>query len=890
LAFSALSQSETPDTLKIDDDNTPFLPIENDFQENDFEVFFDDGSQQPDGTNETEILPIKKEKPPVIDVPVTYSSKDSMAISLENGQQIVHLYGGASIKYGSITLDADYIAMNFESKEIYATVRRDSLGKIITKTTFTEGGETFECETLRYNFVTGKGFVENVVTEQQDGFVRSAKAKMMNKDVYCMVDGKYSTCDADHPHFYLHMTKGKIIREKAIITGLSYLVLEDFPIYVPFLPYGYIPTNNKTYSSGVIIPSYGEERLYGFYLREGGFYWAANDYFDLRATGDIYSKGKWAVSATTRYRLRYKFSGGFGFSYSQNVTGERGINQSKTPSFSIRWNHAQDSKASPSQTFSASVDYTSTGFSKENEFDNPDRFLQNSTSSSITYRKDFLNTPLSMSSSMRVTQNTRDSTVMLSMPSLNVNMKSIQPFKSKKRVGKKMFYDDFKLQYSSQFESRITTKESLILSTPYSAWQKGIKHNLPVTFPSFRLFNHINVVPSISYNMRWYFDHIEKYWVDGYSVTNYESGLPKWMPGHVEEVRHDGFKMNYDYSFSLSTSTTLYGMYNMINPNWKLKAVRHKIDPSLSFSYRPDFSERRFGFYDWVQIDSTGTLQMYNMFQNGMYGSASSGRSGTVSFGLNNNIEMKVADTKDTTSTNKFKKVAIFDNLGINSSYNLIAEQFNLSPFSLNARTKIAGTAINVSGSLDPYALNERGQRINEYMWNNATGIARLGRITNISTGYSVSYSSDKFMNMLEARKAKAENEDIDDALGEPVKDKGLASVPEFEPFNMPWRFSLNYTFSYSNHDGKPRIMQSVNLNGSLDLTPKWKTTFSTGYDFLANKITHTKMSVTRDLHCWTMSFDFSPVSSRPYYTFTIRANASMLKDLKVNKTERDFM
>ncbi|HPR61531.1 MAG TPA: putative LPS assembly protein LptD, partial [Prolixibacteraceae bacterium] len=372
-------------------------------------------------------------KQPVIDSPIDYNSVDSMAISLENGQQIVHLYGGATIKYGTINLEADYISMNFEEKEIYASVMRDSLGNIVKKTKFSEGSETFECETLRYNFVTGKGFVENVVTEQQDGLVRSSKAKMMNKDVYCMVDGKYSTCDAEHPHFYLQMTKGKVLREKAIITGRSYLVLEDFPIYVPFLPYGYIPTNKKTYSSGVIIPSYGEETQYGFYLRDGGFYWAASDYFDLRLTGDIYSKGKWAINTNTRYRIRYKFSGSFGFSYSQNVTGERGINQKKSPSFRINWSQSQDSKANPSQTFQASVNFSSSGFNKENEFDNFDKFFENSAKSTVSYQKVFLNTPLSISTSFSIDQNMRDTTLSVSLPSFVFRMKTLYPFKNKNR-------------------------------------------------------------------------------------------------------------------------------------------------------------------------------------------------------------------------------------------------------------------------------------------------------------------------------------------------------------------------------------------------------------------------------------------------------------------------
>jgi hypothetical protein len=380
-------------------------------------------------------------------------------------------------------------------------------------------------------------------------------------------------------------------------------------------------------------------------------------------------------------------------------------------------------------------------------------------------------------------------------------------------------------------------------------------------------------VPSFGFNERWYFEYTERYWIDGYSVTDNETGLDQWVSGHVEEVVRDKFRRNYDFNLGLSASTTLYGMYNMVNPNWKVKAVRHKIDPRIGFSYKPDFSNRIFGFYEWVQVDSLGNYQLFNMFPSG---SASAGKSGSVNFGLSNNVEMKVATLNDTTATEAFKKVAIFDNLSFNGSYNLIAEQFNLSNISINARTKIAGTSININATLDPYALNEKGVRINEYMWNNANGISKLGRIVNVSTGYSFSYSSDKF------KKAISGDNTDEKKPNEPNKPANSF----YEPFDMPWRVSLSYTFSYTNPNGTPRLMQSVSLNGNIDLTPKWKTTFSSGFDFMAMKITHTKMTIIRDLHCWTMSFDFSPISSRPYYMFTIRANASMLKDLKVERRD----
>lgn len=819
---------------------------------------------------------------PVIDAPINYNSFDSMAVSMEDGQQIVHLYGKADIKYGTIELQADYIAVNFEKKEIFASGLPDSTGELTGKPHFAEGSEEFDCESLRYNFVTGKGFVVNVVTEQQDGLVRGGKAKMMNKDVYCMVDGKYSTCTAEHPHFYLKMVKGKVIRNKAIITGRSYLVLEDFPIYFPFLPYGYIPTNNSSYSSGVIIPSYGEESRYGFYLRDGGFYWAASDYFDFKITGDVYSKGKWGLNMNTNYKLRYKFGGGLALSYSRSVTGERGVNQTVTPNYSIRWNHSQDGKANPTQTFSASVDFSSSGHSRENEYTDADRYMTNSKTSSISYRKNFQNLPISLSANIRANQNTRDSTVSLTLPSLNVNMNSIYPFRRKNRVGKKRFYEDFKLSYSTQFESSIKVKEDQLLTTPYSDWRKGVKHNIPITLPSFQLFNHINVVPSFNYSESWNFSYTTKHWVDGYFVTDPQTGIQHWVEGHVEENQKSSFKRNYNYNYGVSASTTLYGMYTMRNPNRRLKAIRHKIDPRIGFSYHPDFAQEKFGFYEMVQIDSLGSYQRYDIFEDAMYRAAGAGESGSINFGLNNNIEMKLANVNDTTTNEKFKKVAIFDNLGFSGSYNLAADSMKLSTIGLQARTKIAGNSITITGTLDPYALDKNGRRYDEYMWNlpTATGLSKLGRLTSVSTGFSFNYSSDKLKKKLQEKKGETEKKEKE---GEPP-------VPlTYTPFDMPWRVSANYSFGYTNNAGKAVFRQSVSINGGFDLTPKWKTTFNSGFDLVAMKMTRTMFSIVRDLHCWTMSFDFVPIGQGKYYAFTLRANASMLKDLKVNKSDRDF-
>ncbi|MBN1925920.1 MAG: LPS-assembly protein LptD [Prolixibacteraceae bacterium] len=823
-----------------------------------------------------------------IDSPIDYNSTDSMSISIEDGEQIVYLFGGADIKYGSIELTAEYIAVNFNKREIFASGIADSTGKLIGKPHFKEGQEEFDCETLRYNFESGKGFAENVVTEQQDGKVHSAKAKMLSKDIFCMADGKYSTCDAEHPHFYLNITKGKIVGKKAIIAGPSYLVLEDFPIYFPLLPYGYIPTFNKTYSSGIILPKYGEEKTWGFYLKDGGFYWAASDYFDVRITGDIYSKGTWGVNVNSRYKLRYKFSGSFGFNIKNNVTGEKGINQNVSKNFSIQWSHSQDAKANPSFKFSANVNFSTSGYDQMNEYDNHENYLTNSKSSSISLSKDFMGTPFRMSANLRHSQNSKDSTIALSLPEITFSMRTIYPFRSKNRVGKKKFWEDISFSYTMNMKNTIKTKESELFTTPLSEWQNGVNHSIPITLPSFRLFNHINFTPSINYRETWFFEHKEKYWVDGYFVTNNETGLQKWVSGHVQENTIDGFKRNYEFSGGVGASTILYGLYQMKNPNSKIQAIRHKMSPTIGFNYHPDFGDPAYGFYEWVQVDSLGNLQQYNIFEGGVYASTSRGESGSVSFGLNNNIEMKVLNDKDTTSTEKFKKIPIFDNIGFSGSYNLAADSMNLSTISLNARTKIAGTVLNINGTLDPYALDNRGNRTKEYMWNQATGLARLGRITNLGTGFGFNFSSDKMKKNREEKEKKAGkqgSEKKEGMLSENPSDEEL----QYQKFDMPWRFSFNYNISYTNYRGDPKINQTLSFNGGIDFTDKWKATFSSGFDLEAFKFTHTQVTVTRNLHCWSMSFDFSPFGLRPYYSFRISANASMLQDLMLEKKSYDF-
>ena len=822
-----------------------------------------------------------------IEAPIQYNSFDSLSFAFEESGQIAYMYNEASITYGDINLDAGMIRIDFNAREIYAEGITDSLGNVTQKPHFKQGTEEFDCSSLRYNFDTGKGFVENVITQQQDGIVHSERAKMVSRDVYCMQNGKFTECDAEHPHYYLKMVKGKIINNKAIITGRSYMVLEDFPIYFPFLPFGYLPTQNTTYSSGVIIPSYGELATYGFYLKDGGFYWAASDYFDFTVKGDLYSKGSWALRLSTNYKKRYKYNGNIGFSISRHFTGEAGIDQAISKNFAINWSHRQDSKANPTSNLSASVNFSTSGNERLNEFNNANAVLKNTKSSRVTYSKNFQNSPFSLSLSANASQNSSDSTVSLTLPQMNLNMKMIYPFKGLSKPGRSPFYEQIGFKYSTSISHSISNiKEYNLFSTPLSDWNRKISHNTALNLPSFKLFNYINVSPSISYDEKWGLEYVEKYWHDGYYTIDNETFEQKWVPGRVVEETKTGFKRNYEYSYSVSASTSVYGKFYFLNPDWKIKAIRHKLSPSMSFSYHPDFSEERFGFYDWVQTDSLGTMQQYSFMENNS-DYTRGGKSGSIGFRVRNNLEMKVADYSDTTKVDATKKVTLIDDLGFSGSYNMMADSMKLSNINWNVRTKIAGFNLNVNGSLSPYALNDRGRLTGTYMWTEAKGLNRLGRITRASTGFSYTFTSQKIKSSLDARKKKRKEALRADGY-EVVDEPEAAGSSDYSDFDAPWRFGFSYTIAYSKTGLTPKITQGLNFNGGIDLG-KWKTTFTSNYNFDTKKIGYTNMSVSRNLHCWKMAFNFSPFGSTKYYSFTLNANSQMLQDLKIDRTNRDF-
>ncbi len=822
-------------------------------------------------------------KKPFIEAPIVYNAEDSIVVSFDG--QKVFLYNNAKVTYQNIELTAYYIELNLETKEIYAEGILDSTETMVQKPIFKQGSEQYESETMRYNFVTEKAFIKKVVSEQGEGFILSDRTKKIGKDVFITEDAKYTTCDAEHPHFYMHLSKAKVISGKKIVTGPAYMVLEDFPIYFPILPFGYFP-NTPSYSSGILVPSYGEEQNRGFFLREGGYYWAASEYFDLAVRGEIYSKGSWGVQTHTNYRKRYKFAGGFDFRYNVNIYGESGLESyQKSKQYSVTWNHSQDAKANPNRNFSASVNLSSSGYDKQNSYvgqTGGNNYLTTQKSSSISYSQKFENTPFNMSINLRHSQNSLDTTISLSLPEMTFSMAKIYPFRKKNRTGPMKFYEKFGFNYTGNLRNSISNvKEYEFWSKSFpDDWKNGIQHSIPLAFPGFNLAKYINVSPSIGYNEKWYFKKYN-YSYNPDSVFRDEYG----RTSNVEKDTIRGLSRVYDYSYSISASTNIYGMFMPRNPNSRIKGIRHKFSPSASFSYRPDFGDPRFGYWQKVQVDSTGRYDYFDVNAGGVYGgSPGRGASGAISASLSNNLEMKVLDTSDTTSTKvKYKKVKLIDNLSLTSSYNLIADSMNLAPISIRGRTTVAGVSINMGALIDPYMINDKYQRINEFVWNYERGIKRVGRLANANLSFGMNFNSKK---KEDKKKPGTQNTGEEESMPQPDYNSG------YMDFNIPWNFGFDYSFSYSGpSSGSPngRFSQTLGLRGNLSLTDKWKVSMNTNFDIMAGQFSYTTVNINRDLHCWQMAFNFVPFGYMKSYSFTINAKASMLKDLRLQKRESNY-
>ena len=884
----------------------------------------------------------KEPKKSQLSGPVHYQSNDSM-IMMGNGT--AYLHGKGDLKYESMELQADFIRMNMDSSLIYAHGVWDDLEEEwVGKPVFNDGKESYETNEITYNIKTQKGYIRRVVTQQGEGYIVADRTKKMDGDVMMMGGGKYTTCDNhDHPHFYLQLTKAKVKPGDYIAAGPSYMVVGDVPLPLA-LPFGFFPFTN-TYSSGLIMPQFGDDYTRGMYLSNLGYYFAICDYMDLEVTGDIYTRGTWAIRAKTRYIWRYHFSGNLSINYRNDVTGERGMpDYSARKNFSLTWSHSQDAKFNPYSTFSASVNFSTSGYNRSNinSYYNPEAYSENTKNSTINFTQRFPDSPWSLSMSASLTQRTSDSTISLTAPQLSVNMSSVYPFKlwrqaSLKRRGKvggkEKWYEKIKMSYSMNGKIGINNikEKEFIHSDFLRDWTVGLNHSIPIS-ASFTLFKYLTVTPNLNLRDRMYFTRIDQHW------DEVEQALARDTT--------TGFYNVFDFDAGVSLQTTLYGFFTPIKklfPNSPVEKFRHVLRPHLSISYHPDFGAEFWGYhgtYDqpvYAGIDSiTGRKkqkldeegnpiyqrQTYSRF-NGPYGNAGRGMSATLNFGIDNNLEVKVVNKKDTTGKNPYKVISLIDKFSIDGGYNFAVDSMNWSQFTVNVRLKfprLNNYTLNFSTRLDPYMyeLNALGNpvRTNKQYWHNG----RFPHWDGFSWYFSYTFNNQTFKKWREkidgikgeknSKSSSGSKDSKDSDADEPnletiehdedgnVRNAKLGGKKESEVDDgyvrteFPWSLSVSYSLAYANGSEfdyqkmqyKMVWRNSLTLSGNLGLGKGWKVSANMTYNFDYKKVTACSFNISRDLHCWNMTASINPLGPFKSYTFHIGVNASILSDLKYDK------
>ena len=842
-----------------------------------------------------------------IDAPVEYSAEDSMTYEGETG--IAHLYGSSHVKYENMDLESDQIFMSLDSSLVHATGSADSTGAKYGTPIFKMGNDTYETDTMAFNFKTKRGLINNAYTQQDEGYMTSEISKRNETGEMYLYHGRYTTCDQPHPDFYFAMSRAKVRPGKDVVFGPTYLVVADVPL--PFaIPYGFFPFT-KSYSSGFIMPTYGDETSRGFYLRDGGYYFAINDKMDLKLIGEIYTKGSWGISAASNYRKRYRYNGSFLMSYQNSVTGDKNMpDYSKTTSFKLQWQHSQDAKANPYRSLRASVNFATTNYESNNlnSMYNPQSMTQSTRTSSVSWSTGFSSIGMQISSTVNLSQNMRDSTISMTLPDLNVSISRFYPFKRKKAVGKERWYEKISMSYTGRLSNSIDTKESKLMKSSLTKdWRNGIQHTIPIS-GSFTLFNFLNLSPSINITDRMYTQKYKRSW---------DQDKQKEVIDTLQ-----GFYNVYNWNMSMSLSTKLYGFYvpNRKIFGEKIQAVRHVFTPTVNFNYAPDFSASRYGYWDTYQkTDAKGNVSTveYNQYQGTLYGGPGKGKTGSVSMDISNNIELKYKNRDDS-----IVKMSIIDELGASMSYNFAADVRPWSDLSTRLRLKLSKSyTFNMNAVFATYAYEADSVGARPYIGTRTEySKGRFGRFQGMSQNLSYTLNNEKvanFFKWLRGERVKKKDDDknkktddeydtgvdtnIDKNMeagkhGARKKDAGLAETDEdgYMAFSMPWSISFGYgitmrentagSFNYDTMRYPYKFTQNLNFSGNIRLSDGWNISFSSGYDFDAKKLSMTTASLSRDLHCFNMSCQvvLSPYTS---YNFSFRCNAATLTDaLKYDK------
>lgn len=852
-------------------------------------------------TNDTIVSDTLTKKKDGLDAPVDYSAKDSIVFTVGNWG---YLYGESKVDYETMEIQAENISMNMDSSIVHATFGLDSIGKEFGYPIFKSDNSEYEMKTASYNFKTQKGYSRNAITQEGDGYVVADRSKRNEDGSFFVCDGKYTTCDHhDHPHFYLMMTKAKVRPGKDVISGPAYLVIEDLPLPLA-IPFGFMPFS-KSYSSGILMPSIGDDMDRGFNLRNGGYYLALSEYMDLALTGEIYTKGSWGLGARSNYRKRYRYSGNFNLSYLYTKYGDRYVPEtfSEARDFSLNWTHTQDPKANMYRTLSASVNYQTSSYNRYNieglYGNNGYGNTENTRSSTVTLTQTFPNSPFSISGSVSASQRTKDSTISLTLPNLAITMSRIYPFKRKQAVGSDKWYEKIQFSYSGNLQNSITIRSDSLFKVGMDRWKTGMKHTIPVS-ATFTLFNYLNVTPSLTYTERWYTRKV----------------LQKWDPEkmrHVDAETINEFSRAYDFNFNVALQTKLYGFYEPMFKIGKLQKIRHVFTPQITFGGNPDFSNPIYGAYktyEYLDADGIMRTETYSPYRHEIFGPPSRGKQGGIGFNFDNNVEMKVGTDNDST-----KIVSLIDNLNINFSYNMVADSLKWSDINASLRLKLSKTlTINLNATFDPYTYTydektDRGIKVDKLRISQGKGFGRLSR-----TGYSVSPSinQDTFKKLFgkgsssnseSDKKNETDSEEDEDDENKPRKslfakddDGGEYDADGYIKNEIKWNVNFNYSMSYGydyarfsreNLEYKRKLTHNLSFSGAIQPTKNWSFNFTSSYDFETKEIVYMNCTLSRNLHCWTLSASFIPIGPYTSYYVSLRVNSSVLQDLKYEQRSR---
>lgn len=836
---------------------------------------------------------IRREKVDLDNV-VTIESKDSMVMI---GRNLAYLYGDGKVVYGDIKLDAAKIDLDMQTNTVYAVGVEDSVGEVKGSPVFSEKSDTYDAKTMTYNFKTKKGHLTDIITQQGEGYLTGGVTKKTEGEDYYIQNGRYTTCD-DHecPHFYLQLTRAKVRPKKNIVVGPAYMVLAGLPLPIA-VPFGFFPFTDK-YSSGVIVPTFGDDYNRGFYLSDGGYYFAINDNVDLALTGEIYTKGSWGINAQSTYLKRYKYSGNFQVNYLNTIYGDKGQDDySKQTNFQVLWSHSQDSKANPNMSLSASVNFTTSGYSR-NDLNSyyGSSFTENTKSSTINMTYRFPRSKWSLSTSFNISQRTQDSTLSVSFPNVNVTMQQVYPFKRKKAVGDEKWYEKIRMSYSGQLQNSLTAKQNQFFKKSLiKDWRNAMRHNIPIS-ATFNVFNYVNITPSINLTDRMYTRKVRRSWDPNASVEVCDTSY--------------SFYNVWDFQASVSLDTKIYGFYQPLPfLGDKVKMIRHVFTPTISLSATPDFSSPFFGYYgSYVIPGQNGNpdqVRKYSLFPNSLYGVPSEGRSGVVTVNLANNVEMKVKSDNDSIGE---KKISLIENFSVNQSYNFAADSLRFSNIQTSLMLRLVKNFnLNLSATWDvyTYALNAAGNpvRVDKLRITHGKG---LGRLSSTGTSFSYTFNNDTFKKKKSNdTKNKEKNPDQIERQdsnrghshreGEGEQDTQL-NADGYMPWTVPWSLTFNYSvnYGYGNFNKKKmeydgRITQNLSFSGNIKPTKNWSLGFSASYDFNAHKIAYMNCNISRDLHCFTMRASVIPVGPYKSYNFHISVNSSLLSDLKYDKRSSPY-